>query len=151
MSDKETIEVLVKALALIEANPEHWDQTRWHCGTTHCLAGFCDIVQDNICEIDIKEIRYNTDISTFSRKHQGLGYLFEPYNTLDYLREEINYLVEHGEITGFDSIGYDEDNQDREGYDREGYDNDGHNRKGYDRDGYDEDGYDCDGYNDGDC
>lgn len=27
-------------LATIEANPSHWDQSDWHCGTSHCFAGF---------------------------------------------------------------------------------------------------------------
>lgn len=24
----------------IEANPQHWQQCNWHCGTSHCFAGF---------------------------------------------------------------------------------------------------------------
>ena len=44
MRDEEKIEILDKALEMIEANPKHWDQKMWHCGTSHCLAGFCDLV-----------------------------------------------------------------------------------------------------------
>lgn len=27
----------------IERNPDHYDQTVWHCRTSHCLAGFVDV------------------------------------------------------------------------------------------------------------
>ena len=28
----------------ILAHPETWDQTRWHCGTTHCVGGWCQVL-----------------------------------------------------------------------------------------------------------
>lgn len=31
-----------RVLDLIEAHPEHWNQRRWHCGTSHCFAGFVE-------------------------------------------------------------------------------------------------------------
>lgn len=31
--------LLDKALQFIAEHPQHWDQTMWHCGTSHCLAG----------------------------------------------------------------------------------------------------------------
>ena len=37
-------EMLVKALHLISQNPNHWNQNDWHCGTSHCLAGFLEII-----------------------------------------------------------------------------------------------------------
>jgi hypothetical protein len=33
------IELLDKALARIDANPDTWRQASWHCGTAACLAG----------------------------------------------------------------------------------------------------------------
>lgn len=27
-------------LRTIEENPQHWDQDLWHCGSSHCFAGF---------------------------------------------------------------------------------------------------------------
>lgn len=27
----------------IEKHPEHWDQSTWHCDTSHCVAGFAQI------------------------------------------------------------------------------------------------------------
>jgi hypothetical protein len=38
------IDRLDRTTALVEANPSHWDQGIWHCGTTHCWAGFGDIL-----------------------------------------------------------------------------------------------------------
>lgn len=33
-----------RVMALIERFPEQHDQGSWHCGTTHCVAGWCDLV-----------------------------------------------------------------------------------------------------------
>lgn len=33
-----------RALEAIKANPGHWEQSTWHCGTSHCFAGFCHIL-----------------------------------------------------------------------------------------------------------
>lgn len=34
---------LKEIIAYIKANPEHWSQARWHCNTSHCVAGFCEL------------------------------------------------------------------------------------------------------------
>ncbi len=39
---------LREVLAFIEANPEMWDQRKWACGTTGCLAGWTLALADNI-------------------------------------------------------------------------------------------------------
>lgn len=31
-------------LGTIEANPQHWDQRNWHCGTSHCFAGTAQLL-----------------------------------------------------------------------------------------------------------
>jgi len=36
-------------LDTIKANPESWDQTQWHCGTTHCFAGHAQILAGYTC------------------------------------------------------------------------------------------------------
>lgn len=33
------VALLNQTLAYIEAHPQEWDQTTWHCGTTACFAG----------------------------------------------------------------------------------------------------------------
>jgi hypothetical protein len=35
---------LRRIVRFIEQHPEHWDQGHWHCKTTHCVAGFCDMI-----------------------------------------------------------------------------------------------------------
>lgn len=37
------IERFRQVLEMIEANPEHWNQDDYHCGTSHCFAGFCEL------------------------------------------------------------------------------------------------------------
>lgn len=32
-------------LEAVEANPQHWDQRMWHCGTSHCFAGFAEALR----------------------------------------------------------------------------------------------------------
>lgn len=32
-----------KTLDHIKAHPKHWDQSVWHCGTTHCFAGLVEL------------------------------------------------------------------------------------------------------------
>lgn len=36
-------ELAYKTLDYIKAHPEEWDQTMWHCGTTHCFAGHIEL------------------------------------------------------------------------------------------------------------
>jgi len=35
-------ELLRETLQTIKDNPQHWDQTQWHCGSSHCFAGFVE-------------------------------------------------------------------------------------------------------------
>ena len=32
-----------KTLDYIKAHPEEWDQSNWHCGTTHCFGGLVEM------------------------------------------------------------------------------------------------------------
>jgi len=34
--------LLRETLQLIKDNPQHWDQSSWHCGSSHCFAGFVE-------------------------------------------------------------------------------------------------------------
>lgn len=35
-------ELLRETLQTIKANPQHWNQANWHCGTSHCFAGIVE-------------------------------------------------------------------------------------------------------------
>lgn len=37
-------ELLKEVLATVKANTDHWDQTVWHCGSSHCFAGFTECI-----------------------------------------------------------------------------------------------------------
>lgn len=37
-----------QVLAKIEANPQHWNQRVWHCGTSHCFAGFAGLIKEGL-------------------------------------------------------------------------------------------------------
>lgn len=36
---------LQATLDAVLANPKHWRQASWHCGTSHCFAGFAEMVR----------------------------------------------------------------------------------------------------------
>lgn len=73
------VENFKKVLAQIEAHPETWDQTHWHCGTKHCFAGHAQ----NLARGIVWTGRTFGD----ARNYLGLtdneaGYLFNIWRTL---------------------------------------------------------------------
>ena len=36
--------LLQKTLETIKANPTHWNQKNWHCNSSHCFAGFTELL-----------------------------------------------------------------------------------------------------------
>jgi hypothetical protein len=36
---------LQATLDAVLAHPEHWSQRMWHCGTSHCFAGFAEMIR----------------------------------------------------------------------------------------------------------
>jgi hypothetical protein len=48
-------ELLQKVVDAIREHPDQWDQTTWHCGTSHCVAGWAEIlsgrIDDRVCEL----------------------------------------------------------------------------------------------------
>jgi hypothetical protein len=123
-----------KVLDAIKANPESWDQTQWHCGSSHCFAGHAQLMSGNPQDSRTtrRDARAFLDMSRVDA-----DWAFAGHRTLDELKELLS--------DGYDRDGYDRDGYDRDGYDRDGYDRDSYNHDGYDHDGYDHDGYDRDG------
>jgi hypothetical protein len=73
------IENLKRVVAHIEAHPETWNQSEWHCGTTHCLAGHAQIISGKKPDED--------SVWPDAKKFLGLKrvesqYLFRPWRTL---------------------------------------------------------------------
>lgn len=56
------IKLLRKIVAHIKANPEHWQQSAWHCGTSHCVAGFAEL----------DAAGYSLSTRVFNKKVDGL-------------------------------------------------------------------------------
>jgi len=123
----------------ITSCPDEWDQWVWHCGTTHCFAGWAQILSGKPADRDTvrRDARVFLDLSSIEA-----NYLFEAARTL---RDFNNYdrIVYDGD--GYDRTGYDRIGYDRDGRDRTGRDRTGRDINGYDRYGYDRIGYDCDG------
>ena len=134
----------------ILAHPETWYQGNWHCGTKHCIAGWCQILSGK---------PQNSD-SAASDAQEALGisdtdasFLFRSSCTIS----EAYYFAANFNCDGFNRAGYDRagfncdgfncDGFNRAGYDRAGYDRAGYDRAGFYRSGYDRAGFNCDGFN----
>ena len=111
-----------KVLDLIISNPESWDQTKWHCETSHCFAGHAqNLWRNQIChgyigtEIVRQEARLYVGLTKFEA-----DYLFSVYRTFKDFQE---FLEKYDDPTFIYYV-------------------DGYNKDGYDKDGYDDDGLD---------
>jgi hypothetical protein len=112
-------------IARIEADPSCWNQSAWHCSTSHCYGDWAQIesgkpANDKTVRGDAREW---LDLNRYEAE-----YAFAGHRTLS----ELKALPER-----FDRAGRDLDGYDRYGYNRYGYDLDGYDRAGYDRDGLD--------------
>ena len=100
-----------RVLDQIEQHPDTWDQSQWHCGSTHCFAGWAQLLSGKTSndKTTRRDARIYLDMSFCEA-----DYFFSPHRTISELR------------TGYDGDGCDGDGYDRYGYDRDGLDE--HNR-----------------------
>jgi hypothetical protein len=133
-----------KVLDQIQSHPETWKQSSWHCGTTHCFAGWAQILAGKSPDGDTvrRDARMFLELSL-----ADADYLFAQHRPLSDFREYLATNRAGYNSAGYNSAGYDSDGYNRAGYDSAGYDSDGYNRAGYDSAGYDSDGYNHAGYN----
>lgn len=145
-------ELLRAVVNHIISHPETWDQSQWHCGTTHCVAGHAQIMGGRppfiiSCYKDAKAV---LGITSFEA-----DWLFDAPRTLleihafaDIKLRGERYFDESGyDPDGFDRFGMDKDGFDRRGFNIAGYDRHGFNAHGVDRDGYDREGFNSFGRN----
>ena len=94
-------ELLQLTLNTIKANPKHWNQGKWHCGTTHCFAGFAYLLHMGL-PLTTDEYDLGEDVilatKTIAVKILGITYyqaniLFAPDNTLEDLEHHVNVLL----------------------------------------------------------
>lgn len=115
------IELLQLTLKTIKENPQHWNQENWHCGTSHCFAGFVELISNNIPIetdeddlikkhdlgetfedlFDEKQFYWNTE--SYARQRLGItahdaDVLFFPFNTLKNLEEYVDTLIQEGSL-----------------------------------------------------
>ena len=101
-------------LAQIENHPETWNQGTWHCGSSHCFAGWAQILSGNLAN--------NNTVRRDARIFLGLSlreanYYFSSSRTLDELKTILEPF--------YNSEGFNPNGFDREGFDYSGYDRDG--------------------------
>jgi hypothetical protein len=110
------VELLQKTLDTIKANPQHWNQRFWHCGTSHCFAGFTELIANNLpIETSIEQVRalrLNGKLEIigtglYAEKLLGISdddgeVLFHTHNTLEQLERMVAYLIEHGSLEDFE-------------------------------------------------
>jgi len=135
------LENIKLVLDKIENNPDCWVQKYWHCGASHCFAGWAQILSGNAPN--------NETVRRDARMFLGFNireanYYFNGRRTLKELKTA---LLDFYDRNGFDRNGYDRNGYDRNGFDRNGLDRDGFGRNGLDRDGFDHDGFNIEGYN----
>jgi len=129
------VKLLNDTLDAIKANPDHWGQEHWHCGTSHCFAGFTELLSLGLPldsdEADLLDnpSTYNDETSSWSTRTNAIKalklansydaeYLFSAHNSLEDLEKMVAYLAKHNTLVGFYSED-DEDNEDSEGWSSE--------------------------------
>lgn len=89
-----------QVLAMIEANPAHWNQQFWHCNSSHCFAGFaeleclklqprhtiCDVVAARVEAANTAAKTWQVAIDYLELTEEQADWLFLPYRTLDDFR-----------------------------------------------------------------
>lgn len=133
-------ELLRAAVNQIIDHPKRWKQGIWHCGTSHCIGGWCQIL-GGLPESNGAGNAAN--LLGLSKK--DADWLFAPYRTMQEIYDFAKAFINGKQY--FNVYGYSPDGFNRYGYDRDGYNRSGRDSGGYDRNGYDCDGYDREGYN----
>ena len=88
---------MTQTMEWIKNNPEHWDQSRWHCGTSHCFAGVAEMLAQNI-DPTTKYASESTKV--IAEKALGLNdqqsdYLFDSHNDINKLSSTVDAWVNH--------------------------------------------------------
>lgn len=63
----------------INAHPESWDQSVWHCGTKHCFAGWAQILAG---KPEIKDLVIDQAMSFLGISYPDANYYFSSERTL---------------------------------------------------------------------
>ena len=80
-----------KTLDYIKAHPKHWDQSVWHCGTTHCFGGFVELFTTGK-EANAWELTWSVAKEALGIAEVEAAMLFDSVNTLADLEEIIRVI-----------------------------------------------------------
>jgi len=126
------VELLQKTLETIKANPDHWKQQQWHCGTSHCFAGFAELLyfglpvnsydrnlrKDNRIyspqddSIESYWITCDNATKALDLQEDDAMQLFDGGNTLEMLESMVKHLVEQGTLIDYIYPVYEGDDDD---------------------------------------
>ena len=88
---------LQATLDAVLANPKHWRQGSWHCGTSHCFAGFAEMIRlaENPTE-QCSEAHYCPSDAIDGMQRAALADREETQKWLDLTDEEWGRVVDGG-------------------------------------------------------
>jgi hypothetical protein len=92
-----------QVLDQIQQHPETWKQDTWHCGTTHCFAGWAQILSG--CEANTDTARRDARI-WLDLSIAEADWLFSPMSTME------NFVEMLENRAGYNRAGYDRDGLD---------------------------------------
>jgi len=125
------VELLERTLATIKANPDHWRQSSWHCESSHCFAGFAELLHFGLpVDSDERDLRrddrfrpdpihgFGSYWHTQDNALDALGLdeadgiqLFDGANSLADLESMVNLLIKDGTLVDYV---YNDDNDDND-------------------------------------
>jgi hypothetical protein len=111
-NERQRNERLAQTLLDVATNPQHWNQKHWHCGTSHCFAGFAQLRARGLefgiaagtealhvlCETDGHVKHRDISVSDDAMKYLGLTIkqadaLFCATNKLEDIVEVIGFIT----------------------------------------------------------
>jgi len=121
-------ELLQKTLDTIKANPEHWYQKNWHCNSSHCFAGFAELLSFGLpiylnvaalkedkrlydpvnCRVDFNWNTKGNATEALGLTEEDATLLFAGGNLLEDLESMVKHLVEFGSLVNW-NYGDDDD------------------------------------------
>ncbi len=130
------LELLKAAVNHILEHPEQYRQEITHCGTTHCLCGWIQVLGG--CGTDGDPVEDAARLTGLPIEH--VAWLYSPERHLSEIHAYAADTLAGGHY--FNRAGFNRDGFDRAGFDRDGFNRDGFNRDGFNRAGFNRAGFD---------
>ena len=115
------VELLERTLATIKANPEHWYQKNWHCNSSHCFAGFAELLSFGLpiylnvaalkedkrlyepvnCRVGFNWFTKGNATEALGLTEEDATLLFAGGNLLEDLESVVNLLIKDGSLVNY--------------------------------------------------